>query len=127
LRQQSAVTAKILLVDDDQKKLKALTLYLQIEGFVVEQAHDGFEALVKLDHENFDVVVSDIRMPRLNGVDLTKRIRYKLQSIPIVLMTGDPGFAAMEAIDGVMCLLVKPFMPGELVKIIRTAFDGREL
>jgi DNA-binding NtrC family response regulator len=121
------VTAKILLVDDDQENLKALTLYLQLEGFMVEQAHDGFEALVKLDHENFDVVVSDIRMPRLNGVDLTKRIRYKLQSIPIVLMTGDPGFAAMEAIDGVMCLLLKPFMPGELVKIIRTAFDGREL
>ena len=126
-REQSAVSAKILLVDDDQENLKALTLYLQLEGFVVEQAHDGFEALVKLDHENFDVVVSDIRMPGLNGVDLTKRIRYKLQSIPIVLMTGDPGFAALEAIDGVMCLLLKPVMPGELVKIIRTAFDGREL
>jgi two-component system, NtrC family, response regulator GlrR len=123
------VTAKILLVDDDQENLKALTLYLQLEGFVVEQAHDGFEALVKLDHENFDVVVSDIRMPRLNGVDLAKRIRHDLQSIPIVLMTGDPGLAAMEAINesGVMCLLLKPFRPGELVKIIRTAFDGREL
>ena len=117
------------MVDDDQENLKALTLYLQLEGFVVEQAHDGFEALVKLDHETFDLVVSDIKMPRLNGVDLTKRIRYKLQSIPIVLMTGDPGFVSMEAINeaGVICLLIKPFMPGELVKIIRTAFDEREL
>ena len=117
------------MVDDAQENLKALTLYLQIEGFVVEQAHDGFEALEKLDHETFDIVVSDIRMPRLNGVDLTKRIRSKLQSIPIVLMTGDPRFAAMEAINesSVMCLLLKPFMPGELVKIIRIAFDGREL
>ena len=116
------------MVDDDQENLKALTLYLQLEGFVVEQAHDGFEALVKLDHETFDLVVSDIKMPRLNGVDLTKRIRYKLQSIPIVLMTGDPEFVAMEAINeaGVIRLLIKPFMPGELVKIIRTAFD-REL
>jgi two-component system response regulator GlrR len=123
------VTAKILLVDDDQENLKALTLYLQLEGFVVEQAHDGFEAIRKLDHQTFDVVVSDIKMPRLNGVDLAKRIRHNLKSIPIVLMTGDPGLAAMEAINesGVTRLLMKPFMPGELVKIIRTAFDGREL
>ena len=121
--------AKILLVDDDQRHLKALTVYLQLEGFVVGQAYDGFEALRKLDHETFDFVVSDIKMPRLDGVDLAKRIRYKLQNIPIVLMTGEPGFAAMEAINesGVMCLMHKPFRPGELVKIIRIALDSGEL
>jgi CheY-like chemotaxis protein len=124
LREQSAVNAKILLVDDDQENLKALTLYLQLEGFVVEQAHDGFEALVKLDHQTFDVVVSDIRMPRLDGVDLTKRIRYKLQSIPVVLMTGDPGFAALEAIDGVMCLLLKRGTKNNILEFLNKEFFG---
>jgi len=123
------VPAKILLVDDDQNHLEALTVYLHLEGFVVGQAHDGFEALRRLDQETFDIVVSDIRMPRLNGVDLAKRIRSKLQNIPIVLMTGDPGWAATDAIkeSDVICLLTKPFVPDELVKIIRTAFDEREL
>jgi DNA-binding NtrC family response regulator len=68
-------------------------------------------------------------MPRLNGVDLAKRIRYKLQSLPIVLMTGDPELATVDAINeaGAISLLIKPFMAGELVKIIRTAFDDRQL
>jgi DNA-binding response OmpR family regulator len=123
------VAENILLVDDDRENLEALTVYLKLAGFVVEQARDGFEALRKLDQQIFDVVVSDIRMPKLNGMDLAKRIRRNLQSIPIVLMTGDPRWAAMEVIteSGITFLLKKPFMPGELVKIIRTAIDEREL
>jgi len=69
------VSAKILLVEDNKNNLRALTLYLEIMELIVEQAQDGFEALRKLDHETFDVVVSDIGMPGLNGVDLARRPR----------------------------------------------------
>jgi CheY-like chemotaxis protein len=68
------VSAKILLVEDNNNNLRALTLYLEIMELIVEQAQDGFEALRKLDHETFDVVVSDIGMPGLNDVDLARRI-----------------------------------------------------
>lgn len=69
------MSAKILLVEDNKNNLRALTLYLEIMELIVEQAQDGFEALRKLDHETFDVVVSDIGMPGLNGVDLARRPR----------------------------------------------------
>ena len=68
------MSAKILLVEDNKNNLRALTLYLEIMELIVEQAQDGFEALRKLDHETFDVVVSDIGMPGLNDVDLARRI-----------------------------------------------------
>jgi CheY-like chemotaxis protein len=66
--------SKILLVEDNKNNLRALTLYLEVMGLIVEQAQDGFEALRRLDHETFDVVVSDIGMPGLNGVGLARRI-----------------------------------------------------
>jgi CheY-like chemotaxis protein len=65
------VSAKILLVEDNKNSLRALTLYLEGNGAYRRTGpQDGFEALRKLDHETFDVVVSDIGMPGLNGVDL---------------------------------------------------------
>jgi len=97
-------------------------------GLEVEQARDGFEALQKLDENSFHVVVSDIRMPGLDGVDLVKRIRPKLQRIPIVLISGDPT-ASTEAIpqSEVLRVLTKPFMPGELLEIIRLAVTDKEI
>lgn len=84
------VATKILLVEDDAYNLKAITIYLRLMGLEVEQAHDGFEALKQLDNSHFHVVVSDIRMPGLDGVELVKRIRHKLKGIPIVPISGDP-------------------------------------
>ena len=121
---------KVLLVDDDRHNLQALTIYLTLRGVQVEQAHDGFEALQKLDHDTtFHVVVSDLRMPGLNGLDLAKRIHQKLDGVPVVLMTGDPTAPALPVLNesGVFDLLVKPFMPDELVKTIRRAVGHREL
>ena len=115
------MSTRVLLVEDDRLNLRALTIYLKLSGLWVEQAYDGFEALRKLARKRYDVVVSDLRMPGLNGIDLAKRIHNRLQRIPIVLITGDPALPTMQAIHeaGVLDLLTKPFMPAELVKIIR--------
>jgi two-component system, NtrC family, response regulator GlrR len=123
LRQHDFVSAKILLVEDNKYNLRALTLYLEVMGLSVEQAQDGFEALRKLDHDTFDVVVSDIRMPRLNGLDLARRIHETYGRIPIVLMTGDPTARTNESVNGagVSKLLIKPFIPRELVTTIHKA------
>jgi CheY-like chemotaxis protein len=123
------VSAKILLVEDNKNNRRALTLYLEVMGLIVEQAQDGFEALRKLDHETFDVVVSDIGMPGLNGVDLARRIHDNFGRIPIVLMTGDPTARtdASVAQAGVSCLLIKPFMPRELVTTIHSAVAEKDV
>jgi two-component system, NtrC family, C4-dicarboxylate transport response regulator DctD len=123
-----SVATKVLLVEDDAYNLTALTIYLKLMGLEVEQARNGFEALQKLDENSFHVVVSDIRMPGLDGVDLVKRIRPKLQRIPIVLISGDP-MASTEAIphSEVLRVLTKPFMPGELLETIRLAVTDKEI
>ena len=122
------VVTKVLLVEDDVYNLQALTIYLRLMGLEVEQAHDGFEALKQLDNSRFHVVVSDIRMPGLDGVELVKRIRHKLKGIPIVLISGDPT-ATMEAIPHpeLLRVLTKPFMPSELLEIIHRAVIDKEL
>jgi len=121
------VVTKVLLVEDDVYNLQALTIYLRLMGLEVEQAHDGFEALKQLDNSRFHVVVSDIRMPGLDGVELVKRIRHKLKGIPIVLISGDP--TATEAIPRpeLLRVLTKPFMPSELLEIIHRAVTDKEL
>ena len=117
------------MVEDDTRNLEALTIYLKLMGVQVEQAHDGFEALQKLDQDTFHIVVSDLRMPGLNGLELAKRVHQRLDGVPVVLMTGDPTVPSVPALSesDVFELLVKPFMPSELVKIIRRALGDREL
>ena len=123
------VSAKILLVEDNKNNLRALTLYLEVMGLSVEQARDGFEALWKLDHETFDVVVSDIGMPGLNGFDLARRIHDNFGRLPIVLMTGDPTVRTNVSVNqaGVSCLLIKPFIPRELVTTIHKAVAEKQI
>lgn len=123
------MSAKILLVEDNKNNLQAFTLYLEVMGLIVEQAQDGFEALRKLEHETFDVVVSDIGMPGLNGLDLARRIHDNFGRIPIVLMTGDPTARTNESVirAGVSCLLIKPFIPRELVTTIHRAVAEKDV
>ena len=119
----------VLLVEDDPFNLQAVTIYLELMGVQVEQAHNGYEALQKLDQNTFHVVVSDIRMPGINGLDLTKRIHQTRPGVPVVLMTGDPTAPPLSAVkeSEAVDLLVKPFLPPELIRRIRRAVGEREL
>jgi CheY-like chemotaxis protein len=119
------VATKILLVEDNDAILRVLAMCLQLEGLTVEQAHDGLEAFQRLQDQTFDVVVSDIRMPRLNGRDLVGRILDKFAGTPIVLTSADPTARTMETGNqaGVSCVLIKPFRVEELVKSIRKALS----
>ena len=124
-----ASVTRVLLVEDDTHNLHALTIYLELMGVQVEQAHNGYEALQKLDQNTFHVVVSDIRMPGINGLELTKRIHQKRPNVPVVLMTGDPTAPPPSALNDsdAVDLLVKPFLPSDLMKTIRRAVGEREL
>ena len=123
------MSAKILLVEDNKNNLRALTLYLELMGLMVEQAEDGFEALRKLDHKSFDIVISDIGIPGLNGLDLAKRIHDEFGGIPIVLMTGDPRARVNESVNevGVTGLLIKPFTPRELMTTINRTVAAKDI
>lgn len=81
--------AKILIVDDDRVNLSAIGKFLELDGFYTERAGDGVEALEKLHRSRFNLVLSDIRMPRMNGLELAREVRANFASTPIGLMTAD--------------------------------------
>ena len=78
--------ATILLVDDEESVQKLLTYPLERDGYRVVQARDGDEALSRFDSENVDLVVLDVMLPRLDGLEVCKRLRAR-SSVPIVMLT----------------------------------------
>ena len=81
----------ILIVDDDVELVTLLVDYLQLEGFAPVAAHNGTEALELLSRQEFEIVVLDVMMPGMSGVEVLKRIREKSQ-LPVLMLTakGDP-------------------------------------
>ncbi|MDG5471243.1 response regulator transcription factor [Jeotgalibacillus sp. ET6] len=113
--------ATILVVDDDPHILKLITLYLENSHFTVVEAKDGQEALDVVAHSKVDLMIADVMMPRVDGIELTQDIRRYLD-IPILLVT-----AKGESIDKVKGFqagsddyLVKPFDPVELVLRVKS-------
>src|SRR5204862_2498902 len=79
-------SSTILLVDDEDSVQKLLTYPLERDGYRVVQARDGDEALAQFDSENIDLVVLDVMLPRLDGLEVCKRLRAR-SSVPIVMLT----------------------------------------
>ena len=111
--------SKLLLVDDDVELTELLSSLLTLEGFDVQTANNGLEALQKLD-ESHELILLDVMMPKLNGLDTLKEIR-KVSNVPVMMLT-----ARGDDIDRVLGLelgaddyLPKPFNDRELVARIR--------
>ncbi len=102
---------RILIVDDEGSLLATLAANLELEGFEVVEAEDAFRAVELVEQQHFDLVLTDIRMPGMNGVELFRTIRATHPKMPVILMTG----FAMEALideaiqEGVFAVLPKPF------------------
>ncbi|MEW9121795.1 MAG: response regulator transcription factor [Thermotaleaceae bacterium] len=112
----------ILLIEDEIKIARFLELELTYEGYSVEQAHDGRSGLEKALQEHIDLVLLDVMLPGLNGMEVCRRIRQSSQ-VPIIMLT-----AKDEVIDKVMGLdlgaddyITKPFAIEELLARIRGA------
>lgn len=110
----------VLLVDDDRELCHMLAEYLAPEGFKVTTVHDGDEALYALGRHHFDLIVLDVMLPRLGGLDVLRMLRQK-NTTPVLMLT-----ARGEDIDRVVGLelgaddyLAKPFNPRELVARMR--------
>ena len=111
----------ILVAEDDQDIVQLLKLYLENEGFRVLEANDGFEALEILKETKVDLAVLDIMMPKMNGYELTKKIR-EMSNIPIIILT-----AKNQDSDKILGLnigaddyLTKPFNPLEIIARIHS-------
>ena len=112
---------KILVCDDDREIVEAIEIYLQQEGFEVEKAYDGEEAIEVLKREEIDLMIIDVMMPKLDGIRATLQIR-KESSIPIIILS-----AKTEDADKILGLnvgaddyMTKPFNPLELVARVKS-------
>lgn len=107
----------VLVVEDDLSLCEALCDTLEIEGYRVVSARNGTEALIKLEHGQFKLVVSDVQMPVMDGFQLLKNMQHKYSETPVLLMTAfgtiPKAVEAMQA--GASDYLIKPFDAQALV------------
>ena len=78
---------KLLVIDDEERLRKLLTRILQLEGFDVIEAATAKDGLRKLEHEVVDVIISDVKLPDINGIELTKTIKAAYPAIEIIVLT----------------------------------------
>jgi len=117
----------ILLVDDDRSFREFLSLFLKKEGYRVVTATDGLEALKVLEEEPLDLILLDLRMPRLGGLDFLAHLRQKGLEIPTIVITA---YASLDSAvkakrQGVFDYLPKPFKLEELRQKLKTALKRR--
>jgi DNA-binding NtrC family response regulator len=112
---------RVLVVDDEGSLRTTLAANLELEGFEVVEAESAAHALVELERGAFDVVLSDVRMPGMHGVDLFRRIRARWPALPVVLMSA---FAVEALVDeavqeGVFTVLSKPFEIPRVLELLK--------
>ncbi|HEY8485649.1 MAG TPA: sigma-54 dependent transcriptional regulator [Longimicrobiales bacterium] len=120
---------RVLIVDDERSILDTLQILLRGKGFEVAAAQSGREALERLEEFSPDVILSDIRMPGVSGLDLLAAVRERDPEVPVILMTAQASLqSAVQAVNqGAFYYLQKPFSNDELVAICRRAAETREL
>jgi two-component system alkaline phosphatase synthesis response regulator PhoP len=121
------MTQKILVVDDEAEIVRLVRAYLESAGFAVVTASEGYQALAVFRHERPNLVVLDLNLPGMNGLDVCRVLRRD-SDIPIIMLT-----ARIEETDRLIGLelgaddyIVKPFSPREVVARVRTVLRRAE-
>lgn len=112
---------KLLLVEDSIQLNKALTTVLKRNSYIVDSAFDGEEALLYIDQYKYDVIILDIMLPKINGLDVLKRVRINKIDTPIIMLTAKSTTEdKIHGLDlGADDYLPKPFVVEELLARIR--------
>lgn len=120
--------SEILIVDDEQKIREVIREYAEFNDYAVTEAADGMEAIALCRQQDFDLVIMDIMMPRLDGFSACKEIK-KFKDIPVIMLSArgeeyDKLFGFELGIDDYM---VKPFSPKELMARINVVLNRRKI
>ena len=118
---------KVLVIDDEAVIREGIRQTLNLEGFDVEVAPDGKAGLEKLQKNDFSVVISDLKMPVMNGLEVLKTIQVLQPDVPVIIITGfatiDSAVDAMK--NGAFEYLTKPFLPERIVEKVQAAIRQR--
>lgn len=118
---------RILVVDDDRVIREGLQRILKAEDYVVEALSNGRQAIDRLEEVDFDLIITDLKMPGMSGLEVLQAIKAEHPDLPVILITG---YAAIDnAVEvmksGATDYLAKPFANDEIVQKIRKALDTR--
>ncbi len=116
----------VLVADDEHDIVDTTAMMLEACGYKVLRAYSAREALQGLDdHPEIAILVSDIRMPEVDGFDLLRVVRHRFRSLPVVLMTGLP-VTDEDVVPTGATILTKPFSYDELTRALAEQFDARD-
>ena len=108
---------RILVTDDEQKIREMIRKYAEFEGFTVDEAKDGFDAVNKADKEKYDLIIMDVMMHNLDGFSAVKEIKKKDPNVPVIMLSAlGEEYDKIHGFDvGVDDYVVKPFSTKELM------------
>ncbi|NJD61673.1 MAG: sigma-54-dependent Fis family transcriptional regulator [Deltaproteobacteria bacterium] len=123
------MTGRILFIDDDQAGREVALFNLRKAGYEVAAASDGREGLAAFSPEKFDLVVTDVKMPGISGIDVLRRIRSQAPDVPVLVITAFGNVeTAVEAMkEGAYDFIGKPFHRDQLLLSVGKAFERRRL
>ncbi len=120
---------RILLVDDEVEFTRNLSMLLTKRGYEVTAVHDGTSAIGLADGSEFDVVLLDLKMPGLDGIETLKSLKKKKPLLEVIILTGHGSVdTAIEGVEqGAFDYAMKPFNLADLTERIRLAFERKLL
>ncbi len=121
--------AKILIVDDETPIRRTLRDILEFEGYEVDEAVDGLDCVAKVQKEKYDVVIMDIKMPKMDGIEALERLQILSPETPVIMVSGHGTIdTAVEAVKkGAFDFISKPPDLNRMLITVRNALDRSEL
>jgi len=120
VQRRRSVTGRVLVVDDDPDILDALSEILEVEGYEVQRARNGREALQRLEHAPPDLVLLDLMMPVMDGWEFARSLDPDARP-PIIVLSADRNVSVKAQEIGALGWLAKPFELSELLAVVRRA------
>ncbi|MBI2181301.1 MAG: response regulator [Deltaproteobacteria bacterium] len=119
------LTPHVLVVDDEEIICQQLQRLYAYSGYTVEVAHSGEAALERLEKRDIDLVVTDVRLPGISGVDLTVEIQKNYPDVPVIVITGHAAIdCAVEVLKrGASDFIVKPFAAEAIQESTKAALE----
>lgn len=126
---KSKSAGRIFVVDDDRFVLESVTALLHEYGFTVHSFASGYDAVKEFVHEPVDLVLTDINMPGMDGIELLEKIRFLDNATPVLLMTAYADFdVAVKAIQkGAYDFIIKPYRPPALLNAVEKGVNYKRL
>ena len=121
--------ATILIVDDARSTLRALEVILKRDGYTVHTAASGIEGLTHIEQHEVDLLLCDVKMPKMDGLEVLRQVKAQDAGIAVVMMSGhaDISTAVASMKEGAFDYLVKPFGEDEVLRVVQKALAMRAL